>query len=219
MQKQAPRLPSSADRITILGSTGSGKTIAGLWHLSNANFLDVPWIVFDYKRDENIGAIKRAEHIEVGQIPNRAGIYIVNPTPSQKEEVTEYLYKIWNHENVGIWIDEGFMMGDDEALGAILTQGRSKQIPAIILSQRPSWISRFAFSEAGFFQVFRLTDERDKKTVKSFIPGYSPNRIPDFHSQYYDVGRGSLYTFSPVPGAKETLAKIHERLSARKRFI
>jgi len=213
------RLPNSSQRITIVGRTGSGKTIASLWHLSLQNFTSRPWVILDFKTDENINAIDRAQHIKLTETPKRPGIYVVHPIPSQKEEVTDFLWKIWERENAGIYVDEGYMLGADPAFEACLTQGRSKHIPMIVLTQRPAWISRYAFSEADFFQIFHLNDKRDRKTVELFVPADLDARLPDYYSRYYDVGSNQLVTFSPVPEPSQTLQVIGERLRTRKRII
>jgi hypothetical protein len=214
------RLPNDQQRIVIVGRTGSGKTVAGLWHLSQQNFTEQPWIIIDFKFDENINAIKYAHQIDMGFIPKKPGIYIVHPHPTQKEEIEDYLLKIWQTENIGIYIDEAFMMGMyNKSLAACLTQGRSKHIPMIVLSQRPSWISPFAFSEADFFQVFQLNSSDDRKSIGKFLPKIAASRLPDFYSHYYDVGYDRLDVFTPVPDASQTILIIEKRLQPRKRTI
>lgn len=214
------RLPSNTQRLVIVGRTGSGKTVAALWHLSKSDFENMPWIVIDFKYDENINSIDRAEVLELGdKIPSRPGIYIVHPMPDQAEELDTFLWKIWSHENIGVFVDEGYMIGDSPAFRALLTQGRSKHIPMIVLSQRPVWLSRFVFSEADFYQEFHLNDKRDKQTIKAFMPPYTGNRVPDYHSRYYDVGKDALVTLTPVPEASASLEAINNRLRGRKRVI
>jgi DNA helicase HerA-like ATPase len=158
------RLPNDTQRIAIVGRTGSGKTYAAAWHLSKRNFDTMPWIIFDFKYDpllQNLGAIE----LPLGTLPDKPGLYIVHPFPDDKEGIDNYLWQIWKHENIGVFIDEGYMVGDSSAFRAILTQGRSKRIPMIILSQRPVWLSRFVFSEADFFQVFQLNILNDRMQI------------------------------------------------------
>ncbi len=222
-EKSTIRLPSSKQRITILGRTGSGKTVAALWHLSNSNFDRKPWIVVDFKTDENINAIEKAHYIGVDEIPKHAGIYIMQPMMDQMDVFADTLEKIRVKENIGVYIDEGYMMGEDTTVEskftALLTQGRSKHIPMIILAQRPSWISRFVFSESDFFQIFHLQDERDVKTIASFLPKNSYSRMPDFHSLYYDVGRNRIDFLKPVPKEAEILQAIDDRLSKQRKYL
>jgi hypothetical protein len=213
------RLPGDTHRIAILGRTGSGKTVAALWHLSKRDLRSRAWVIVDFKTDENINNIQRARHIELGVVPSKPGVYIVHPRPNQITELTAYLWQLWEKGNIGIYVDEGYMMGNNEAFEAILTQGRSLHLPMIVLSQRPAWISRFVFSEADFFQVFHLNDKRDRKTVESFIPQSLDVRLPDYHSYYYDVGRDSLRTLAPVPSEGKILASIDEQLRPNRTII
>lgn len=201
----------------MLGATGSGKTQAGLWHLSKRNFDAMPWIIIDYKRDESICALP-AKEIGQNRCPKSPGLYVIHPLPD--DDIENMLWSIWQRENVGLFIDEGYMIGrNSKAFNAILTQGRSKHIPVIMLSQRPSWISRFCFSEAEFFQVFRLTDERDRKTVESFLPE-SLERLPEYHSTYYDVGKNEQVILSPTPEFNALRADFLEKSPlSRPKFI
>ena len=110
----------------------------------------------------------------------------------------------------------------DPALQAILTQGRSKHIPMIILSQRPMWLTRFAISESDYYQVFQLNDRDDRDRIKSFIPTdleywmmtqvNNPPRLPKFHSLWYDVGRNELVVMQPVPDDNFILSLFERQL-------
>jgi hypothetical protein len=216
------RLPNSKQRITIVGRTGSGKTVAALWHLSNSNFDVRPWVVIDFKTDENINSIPRANYIGLNENPKRPGIYIVQPHP-EDDALGNFLDRIWQRENTGVYVDEGYMMSEnaktEKRFKTLLTQGRSKRIPMIVLTQRPAWISRFVFSEADFFQLFHLNDTRDIKTVDSFLPTGSLIRMPDFHSVYFDVSANRVTYLSPVPPEDEILEKIDDRLRPVRKVI
>jgi hypothetical protein len=215
------RLPSNKQRIAIIGRTGSGKTIAGLWHLSNANFDVQPWVVIDYKTDEHIAGIERAQIIDTSFTPKRPGIYVIQPEP--EESLHDFLTNILNRENIGVYVDEGYMMSEDyqteKRFKTLLTQGRSKRIPMIVLSQRPAWITRFVFSEADFYQVFHLNDIRDQKTVEAFLPRNTYRRLPDYHSIYYDVGKNKVDYLAPVPDEETILEKIEEKLKPVRKTI
>jgi hypothetical protein len=104
------------------------------------------------------------------------------------------------------------MLQRSKAFETLLVQGRSKRIPLTVLTQRPVWVSRYIFSEATFFQVFALSDRRDKQTVEAIVPVDLDERLPDYHSHYYDVLRDDLIVLGPVPDADAILAKIDERL-------
>jgi hypothetical protein len=211
------RLPGPTDRITIIGPTGSGKTHAAMWHLSNASFTSRPFVVIDPKREELVSQIEGANYIPVGEIPKYPGIYVVNPIPSDAPMLDKMLIDIWDKENIGVWIDEGLMFGTGDGIDACFTQGRSKRIPMIMLMQRPVWVSRFAVSEATFIQYFGLSDKRDRQTVQAFAENLTVDApLKKYHSFYYDVSRKQNYLFKPMPTSDKILSTINSRLDAMK---
>ena len=212
-----PRLPNNSQRIAIIGRTGSGKTQAAVYQLSRRNFLSMPWVIFNFKGDELIDSIPYTDHVEVGHVPDRVGIFVVHPLPNQKEEMDAYLWALWERQNVGLFCDEGYMMAESDSFNACLTQGRSRRIPMIVLTQRPAWISRFVFTESQFYQVFSLTDRRDVKVVSQFISDgerLEETVLPEYHSFYFDVGRNQLYVLGPVPQEDVILGHIQSRFEA-----
>lgn len=218
-----PRLavPRDDQRITVIGKTGSGKTQAGLWLLSNRSYTQRPWIVLDFKRETLIGAVPGRQYLGLNdKIPKHPGLYIVQPNPSDEEEVEDLLWRIWHRERVGVFIDEGYMLSArSPGFQAILTQGRSKSIPVIHLTQRPAWVTRFAFSEADYIQLFQLTDTRDHKTVKQFMPLPIEEPLPQYWSWWWDNGRNIKRVLRPVPDATTILDRFHDRLVQRKRVL
>lgn len=222
-----PRLPNKTQRLVVIGRTGTGKTVAGLWHLSNFNFekpAGDPWIIIDFKRDEHIDSIENKQEIGFDYIPSKKddGLFVIHALPAdckatvrEASRVDQFLHKIWERENIGIFIDEAYVIGECEGLELCLTQGRSKRIPMILCTQRPVWISRFAFSEASFIQCFSLNDERDKQTVEAFLPIEFDDepKLEGHQSFYYDVSEDELVRFAPVPD----MAAIREKFDAKLR--
>ena len=43
--------PDDSHRHAIFGMTGTGKTVFGLWCLSQRSYDKIPWIILDFKRD------------------------------------------------------------------------------------------------------------------------------------------------------------------------
>lgn len=212
MVKTAPRFPGPNDRTFITGRTGSGKTQAAAWHLSYADFHVKPWVILDWKGDKLLGQIERARVIEPGEIPKHPGIYIARPTPDD-ERVEPMLMSIWERENMGLYIDEGYMISQRSAgLRSIVTQGRSKHIPVIVLSQQPVWVSSFAISEADFFQVFNLSNTMHHKVIRQFMPIEDFQPLEKYHSYYYDVAEDDLRVLAPVEDSELILDRFDRRL-------
>lgn len=211
------RLPRDDERLTIYGMTGTGKTVAALWHLSQRNFLEMPWVVLDFKGDQHIGSLEGTKEIPSrhGKAPTTPGIHIARPVPGVDDEwLDDLLWDVWNRGHMGLYTDEGYMVGSrSKPFNALLTQGRSKGIPMITLSQRPVWLSRFVISEAEFHQVFFLSDEQDRDIVQRFIPyDMTEKRLPRFHSWYYDVPRDKFDGLKPVPRPHLVRHEINRKL-------
>ena len=213
------RFPSERQRVLSVGRTGSGKTQAAAWLLSEAHFDKQPYIIFDYKLDELLNASDLIKEIGVEEkLPTAPGIYIVHPLPEIDDERAEQmLMRIWKQENVGVYIDEGYMLPQKAGLRAILTQGRSKKIPVIMLSQRPSQILRFCVSESDYFMIFHQNDRRDQKCINEFTPkGFAYTEVPEYHSKWYDVSANKSFLLKPVPKAEAILDRIEDRLKPAK---
>ena len=212
------RLPGSQDRISIIGRTGSGKTHFASWVLAQSSWPTRPWVIIDYKRDELLAQLPAHEiGLEDKRLPRQPGLYIVHPIRSQDDAVERLLNKIWAKERMGLYVDEGHMLPDRGGLEAVLTQGRSKHIPAIVLSQRPVWLNRYVLSEADFYAVFHLNHKKDRVTVGEFMPEAAQQQLPEHHSWYYDVGHNRLWHLRPVPDRDHILGIFDRRNPRRSR--
>lgn len=227
---QQIKLPGVNNRTVVIGRTGTGKTVAGLWHLSYQN-LERPWVIIDFKNDEHIESIENTMEIGLDWKPGKKdrGIYVVHPLPNDTKvargeeysPLDKFLWKIWAKERCGLFIDECFMLGNSDAFNSILTQGRSKHIPVIMCTQRPVWISRFCFSEASFIQTFDLNDSRDIDTVEGFVPILWDKEPPlkDYQSWYYEIGRNYLVRLEPVPDMDKIRSTFETKLHKRHQFV
>lgn len=214
--KDKVRLPGPSDRTAIIGHTGSGKSQAAMWHLSNANFDVKPYIIIDPKEDDKINSIVGAEYInfDKSQIPRYPGIYILPTTRYDLETLDEYFAELLERRNFGVYIDEASECGFGPGFETFLTRGRSRNCSAIVLCQRPVNVSRYSFSEAQFVQCFPLTDDRDYKTLRGFakVPNMEANPLPEFYSYYYDVRWKRCYRMQPVPKIDVILDRIESRM-------
>jgi DNA helicase HerA-like ATPase len=211
------RLPAIDEHLAVLGCTGSGKTTLASWCLSKAPFDQMPYIAIDYKGDDLLGQIERLRQIGLHEkIPSKPGLYVVRPLPSEKDEIENWLWKVWSKGETGLYIDEAYLLPDKDAIQNILAQGRSLRIPVIAASQRPVNVPRSIFSEAAHIAVFRLNDRKDKQRVGEFTPpGMVENRLPDFHAWWYNVKSDTTFRLKPVPEADEIVDTINERLKPK----
>jgi hypothetical protein len=208
--------PNDTQRLMIVGATGSGKTQAAQWHLSNRSIDEIPWVIYNTKSDASIDSIPWAQEIEIGQLPRDPGVYIVKPLPHEQDALEAHQWGVWNKGSMGVYVDEGYAMGNkNDAFRALLTQGRSRRIPMIVLSQRPVWLDRFAFTEAEFYQVFRLQHAKDRAAMEDLIPA-DLGSVPQYHSTYYDAVGHKLYRFAPVPRIEIIHATFERRLNPQR---
>ncbi|MDE2019992.1 MAG: hypothetical protein KGJ13_06640 [Patescibacteria group bacterium] len=221
------RLPRTDEHAAILGCTGSGKTTLAAWVLSNAPFDRMPYVCIDYKNDDLLASIPRLKEIEIGDsIPERPGLYVIRPLPSEIDDMEKWLWRVWEKGGTGLYIDEAYLLPNKEAIKNILAQGRSLRIPVIASSQRPVDVPRSIFTEASHIAVFRLNDDRDKDIVRAFTPKNmlyadrkTERRLPDYHSFWYSVKdhkAGDLqpwHVLGPAPKPAKIVEAINERLA------
>lgn len=212
----------------IVGSTGSGKTYFAMYALSQRRFDLMPWVIYNFKGDENIDSIPYARHIGLDEVPIQPGIYIVHPRPDEGPEMEQQMWVIWDRGDTGVYVDEGLMVGRfNKAFRAILTQGRSKHVPVMLLSQRPAWLDVFSYSESEYLQVFRLQNKNDRKKMSDYLPdvdsrGKTTNldeRLPDHYSYYYDVAQNRMDRLQPSPNMDFIMSTFERRLRNRRRTL
>ena len=216
------KFPDDTQRHAIVGRTGSGKTQAALWALQKRSYTAMPWIIIDYKGDSGIAKIPGLKEINVNRAPPKhAGLYVVRPFPDVDDEALDnMMWKIWANGKTGVFLDEGYMISRyNKAYRALLTQGRSKRIPIITLSQSPAWISPFIFRESEFIQMFHLQTPADKQRMGEFIPGADPSALDKYHSYYFNVLDYELTHLSPVPKLGEILDRFDQKRPPKRWFI
>ena len=159
-------------RCIVAGRTGSGKTT--LAHAIVKNSPGV-WIALDTKRDPFFKRFKK--HLPELEMPSKIFRWwrphqkiIVVKGSSDATANDEWIEELFlSYENVGLWIDELYMVTppamQGQGLSRWLTQGRSLKDSFIGLTQRPAWVSRFCFSEADEVIGFNLTLDDDRKRM------------------------------------------------------
>lgn len=210
------RFPGGDSRTTVIGASGSGKTTCGVWLLSHMRFDRRPWVVIDTKREPifDMVGMPPIRQLDVTDRPPRkpGTLWLISPRPDQDEQLERFLWRVWERENIGLFIDEASLMPDGTAFRAILQQGRSKHVPVIACTQRPVDVKRALFSEASYFCIYRMADKRDYRTVEGFVPANLSEAQPPFFWRWYDVNRNQLLTMRPVPKPADVATQLRQAL-------
>lgn len=231
MSDDAFRLPRDDERSVIIGKNGTGKTVAAAWQLSLRSYDTMPWVIVDAKGDRLLNRLG-AKEIKPGFLPRRAGLYITHPRPDELDTVDAMLWEAYNRRvdevkhrrpnntrGCGWFFDEGYFITGSSAFQAVLTRGRSLNIPCITLTQRPVWLDRFVFSEADHIQYFWVQDRRDRKTVQEFLPIDADIRLPKYHSTWYNLKEDQVSRLSPVPSETDIIRTFKQRLGQQRQLL
>lgn len=218
------RLPDSSNRTTVIGRTGSGKSHFAVWLLSTQNFDIMPWVIIDYK-DEHTDIINQIDRIQYltynDPLPTRPGIYMLKPRTGEGDLMEGWLSRVLENGNVGLFFDEVFPVGQhNHGFNTIMMQGRSKNVPMIVCTQRPSNVSTYCFSEATFYYIFDLTRKSDRKKINEEVSSIPTNYIlKDHHSFYYDVPKKVKLDVKPAPDRHFILADIDAKLPVYRKTL
>jgi hypothetical protein len=239
------RFPGPQDRLTINGKTGTGKTTFAMWLFAEcADFDKKPWVFVDYKGEiilKQAEAEGMVEELPLDRMPKNAGVYVVRPDIIKHgvEPVVNFLKLVYQRENCGLFLDEATMIpelrGDGNSGGpyqALLSQGRSKNIPVWTLAQRPAFVNKMVYSESEFTCAFRLKSQEDfKKLVTEAVADDTDNfeavwtvngkikqaRLPDHYSRWFDDKQGRSWILKPSPGPTEILNILFDRVDRMKK--
>jgi hypothetical protein len=208
---------------TIIGRTGSGKSIAAARHLEEwykANPTGSV-VIINPKASALWGLYIKP--VNPGKpIKFRAGDLINFPAlPHQKVSVNLLLWDVYAKAIEGtktlVILDEGQNYTDTAypSAAALWTQGREKGIEVVTCCQRPSRISISAITQANFLRIYNVIGVDDLKTLDGYMdtpitqyisPGKMKNgelidgkKLPLYHSALYDVAKGSLAIEPPLP--------------------
>lgn len=219
--------PRDDEHVAVVGRNGTGKSQLGFFLLALRDHKKRITIALDYKREELFRKLKNVRDLApTAALPKEPGLYVVRAIPEiDDENVDNLLWRILDRERMGLFADEGYMLPNDgksRPFKAILTQGRSKRIPVITLSQRPVGVTPFAFTEAAHLIGFHLNDKDDRKVIErragaDFFSGIE--NLPAFHSKWYSVKKNRSFVIAPVPPADEIAASIDAQLVPVRRWF
>lgn len=225
-------LLKKGERGLLVGQTGSGKTQNAIFQLRHAPVY--PVLVFDTKIEDSFFALPQGDETldlvqSVDELtryskqpPKQWADYIlIRPAINEIQDfsaLNEYCGLAYHRFGPAtVYFDEAYNWHDRGTpppnLIGLLTRGRSKGKTTLIGTQRPSWISRFCFTEAQKHFIHFLGDERDRKTLDAVIPNFStlPDP-PEFHFWRYKVGSRQIPQLcAPVPLTEVDQSKIFNR--------
>lgn len=203
----------------MIGQTGSGKTIGAIFQLQNAPFDHV--IVLDTKGEPAFNKLARegesidfynscASFVRAWKRKDVANYCVVRPAPDEMVDLDymdSVLLDVYNtRKPCLVYVDEAYQWHINGRAGpglvGLLTRGRSLGISTLLSTQRPAWISRFCFSEAQKFYVYKLSDFRDVKTISEHIPDINKYYIAKrFYFWYFDNAEdmNKAIFYQPVP--------------------
>lgn len=200
---------STSDRVSIFGRTGSGKTFLSknwlLLHYNRYVFWDVKLQNSDVKHDILIRTPK-----ELKEALDTHEKILYQPKSLTDEDFNDICEIIFKHGNTILYVDESSAISTPVKIQywhkMLVTQGRSYNVGAINVSQRPRDIHNTLISESEHFFVFSLNLETDISKLRQQL-GDAADEIrvlPERHFLYYNVKQNKAYIFKPVRKLLET---------------
>lgn len=206
-------IPGAEHRTTVLGMTGTGKTIFGAFLLSKQRLDKRPWVVIDFKDEELWDKVRTPaiRDLRLGDMPGKLGLYRMRVDPWQADALEDWLKRVWSRGNIGLFVDEVSLIPQRDAFKAILRQGRSRLIPVIACTQRPVDCDREVFTESNYMACFKLKDVRDYKIVQGLTGTTGAERpLPEHWSWWYDARQNSLFPLKPCPPPDMVAASLRQ---------
>lgn len=213
--RSGPTFPTNTQHVAAAGMNGSGKTWGMLdmisWHF--ATDPKFPWIIVDHKKDSSLKKLP-AEKLGTSSLflPSK-GLHIVRPKlgGSDRDDLEDLLARIFKHGKIGVYIDEGHLMGFSQMIRNILVAGRDRKVPLMWTSQKANWIDPFIWSQSKFYRVFSLQTAKDVKAVQDNWPTRFQMPAP-FHSWYYDGTKNTTHYLAPSGKLSDTITRLDEAL-------
>jgi hypothetical protein len=212
----AVNFPRDDQHLTFAGRTGSGKTWGAVDMLSRR--LHMPWFVIDHKRDSTLASLRmRPIGLSPLSLPREPGLYHIAPDRKgdiDRGALEELLSRIFNRGRIGVYVDEGHLMGFSPMIRRILVAGRDKKVPLMWVSQRAQSIDPFIWSQSTFYRAYALQTPNDIRRFNDNFPEpyYAP---PKYQSHYWDGEAGVQYRLQPARPISETIDFIDRQLGKR----
>ena len=212
MASALPRV-GRGKRAIIAGRTGSGKSTLANWFLMRSPghwvILNPKWtksynrlpdsVTVHYSGDSDFKKLERAI------MESRYAVVEPSSHAADNQTLDELVMTMHEKfEDIGLCVDELYSMHNGgragEGLLGWLTRGRELRQSFLGLTQRPSWLTQFLFSESDYIGGMSLGLEDDRKRmVKMTGMQAFETVLPKHHWLWYDAGEHRLRKFGPVP--------------------
>lgn len=205
----------AGERVVISGRTGSGKTALGAWLLAKST---QHWVILNpkhtagYKNLPGANVLKGFNVRKMEKSIEKHQFTVINFTgaeandPMFMDSIISYLHT--NFENIGVCVDELYSIHKKGQPGpglvGWLTRGRELRQSFLGMTQRPAWVSRFVYSEAGAIVGMDLTMKDDRKRLfeTTGADGFL-KRMDAYYWRWYDVSNDAASFWAPVPLIKK----------------
>jgi hypothetical protein len=187
--KVQPFKTQQGQHIAITGMTGSGKSALARALLASRSYLLILRTKPDSIRYETDKVARTESAALAAMSDQRYGrIEVVPEYEAQSETMEAVMDKAYKQGGWTIFVDEGFelrRLGLQKFHEKLLTQGRSKGISVVTGVQRPSYVSRFTFSESSHVLSFRH-EGRDVKVMKDAYGETHANAVAGLDKKKYE---------------------------------
>lgn len=207
-----PRI-EQGQRACIAGRSGSGKSTLACWMLTRS---PGHWLILNPKHTKayaHLPDVNTMNGINFSKLERSIRDHrftVVNPTgpqstPENMDAFVEYLHG--QYQNLGLCADELYTLHVNGQAGqgliGWLTRGRELGQSFLGLTQRPSWISRFLFSESTYIGEMSLNLKEDRKRMYEMTGQEDALiQLPPREWLWYDVDGDTLRHLGPVPLVK-----------------
>jgi hypothetical protein len=211
---EGPNFPNDSQHVALAGMNGSGKTWGAMDMLSFMDLREHAAFIIDHKGEPDFKKLPAEKFNPASLLLPRRGLHIIKPklNGSNRQELEEFLERVFKHGRMRVYVDEGHLMGFSNMVRNILVAGRARKATIMWTSKKANWIDPFVWSQSKFYRVFTLQTAKDVKAVQENWP--VKFQMPEqFHSWYYDGTTNKAHYLLPA----DKLGASIERLDAQLR--